>query len=95
MEILTPTKPFTRLPVVLAKLKAGNNLYTLKCEIRKIVYLLNKHNKITKKTLQQFNQVIIIMADNRTVKNIHFDLPKGVDKDLQYEIDFITKHNKF
>ena len=37
----------------------------------------------------------MIMIDNRTVKNIHFDLPKGVDKDLQYEIDFNTKHNKF
>ena len=27
-------------------------------------------------------------------KTIHFDLPKDVDKNLKYEIDFIIKHNE-
>ena len=49
LKILTPNKLFTRLPVLLAKIKAGNNSYKLKDEIRQILYLLYQHNKITKK----------------------------------------------
>ena len=49
LKFLTPNKLFTRLPVLLAKIKAGNNSYKLKDEIRQILYLLYQHNKITKK----------------------------------------------
>ena len=49
LNILTPNKPLTRLPILLAQIKVGNNLYKLKNEIRQILYLLYQHNKITKK----------------------------------------------
>ena len=49
MKILAPRKLLTRPPILLAQIKAGNNSYKLKNEIRQIVYLLYQHNKITKK----------------------------------------------
>ena len=48
-KILTPNKLLTRLPILLAQIKAGNNSYKLKNEIGQILYLLYQHNKITKK----------------------------------------------
>ena len=48
LKILTPNKLLTRLPILLVQIKAGNNLYKLKNEIRQILYLLHQHNKITK-----------------------------------------------
>ena len=48
LTILTPNKLLTSLPVLLAQIKAGNNSYKLKNEIRQIVYLLYQHNKSTK-----------------------------------------------
>ena len=68
--------------MLLAQIKAGNNSYKLKIEIRQILYHLYQHNKNTKKTLQQFNQVIILMEvhilDNKLVitlesKTFRFD----------------------
>ena len=47
IKILTPNKLLSRLPVLLAQIKAGNNSYKLKNEIRQILYLLYQHNKIT------------------------------------------------
>ena len=47
-KILTPNKPLTRLPI-LAEIKAGNNSYKLKNEIRQIFQFLYQHNKFTKK----------------------------------------------
>ena len=49
LKILTPNKLLTRLPVLLAQMKAGNNSNKLKTKIRKILYLLYQHNKIIKK----------------------------------------------
>ena len=49
LKILTPNKLLTRLPLLLAQMKAVNDLYKLKNDIRQILYLLYKHNKITKK----------------------------------------------
>ena len=48
LKILTPNKVLTRLPILLAQIKSGNNSYKLKNEIRNILYLLYQHNKITK-----------------------------------------------
>ena len=48
IKILTPNKLLSRLPVLLAQKKAGNTSYTLKNEIKQILYLLYQHNKITK-----------------------------------------------
>ena len=49
LKNLTPDKLSTRIPVLLSQIKIGNNWYKLKNEIRKILYLLYQHNKITKK----------------------------------------------
>ena len=48
LKIVTPKKLLTRVPQLLAQTKAGNNSYKLKNEIRKILYLLYNHNKLTK-----------------------------------------------
>ena len=40
LKILTPNELLTRLSVLLAQMKAGNNSYKLKNEIRQILYLL-------------------------------------------------------
>ena len=52
LKILTPNKLLTRLPVLLAQTKAGNNSCKLKNEVRKILYFLYQHNKITKKVFK-------------------------------------------
>ena len=49
LKISTPNKLLTRLPKLLAQMKAGNNSCKTKYEIRQIWYLLYKHNKITNK----------------------------------------------
>ena len=49
LKILTPYKLLTRLPILLAQIKAGNSSSKVKIEIRRILYLLYQHNKITKK----------------------------------------------
>ena len=49
LKILIPKKLLTRLPILLAQIKAENNLYKFKNEIRQRLYLLYQHNKITKK----------------------------------------------
>ena len=49
LKILTPNKLLTRLSILLAQIKAGNNSNKLKNEIRQILYLLYQHNKITSK----------------------------------------------
>ena len=61
MIILTPNKLLTRLSIFLAQIKTGNNLYKLKNEIKQILYLLNRHNKITKK----FTTISSSLYDNR------------------------------
>ena len=48
LKILTLNKLLTGLPIIIAQLKARNNLYKLKNKIRKMLYLLYQHYKITK-----------------------------------------------
>ena len=77
LKIFTPNKLLIRLPILLGQLKAANNSYKLKSEIRQILYLLYQHNKITKKSFQQLNEVIIIMKESviviRGPKTFYFD----------------------
>ena len=49
LKTLTKNKLLTILSILLAQIKAGNNSYELKNEIRQILYLLYHHNKISKK----------------------------------------------
>ena len=55
LKVLTPSKLVSRLPVLLAQIKAGNNSYKLKNEIRQMLYLLCQHSKITE---GNFNNLI-------------------------------------
>ena len=49
LKILILNKLLTRLSILLVQIKAENNSYKFKNEIRQILYLLYQHNKITKK----------------------------------------------
>ena len=40
LKVLTPSKLLTRLPILMAQIKSGNNSYKLKNEIRQMLYLL-------------------------------------------------------
>ena len=48
LKILTLSKLLTRLPVLLAQIKTGNNSNKLKNKMRQKLYLLYQQNKITK-----------------------------------------------
>ena len=48
LKILTPQQMFTRLPILLAQIKAGNNSQKLKNEIRQLLYSLYRSKKISK-----------------------------------------------
>ena len=101
LKVLTPNKLLeTSRPTLLAKIKAGNSSYKLEDEIGQILYLLYQQIKITKKSLQQFSQVIIIMEENMILTRypktfyFHFDWPKNVDANLKHESQFIIKSNE-
>ena len=49
LKILTQNKLLTRLPRLLAEMKAGNNPNKLKNEIRQKLHLFHQDNKITQK----------------------------------------------
>ena len=55
LKILTPKQMLQKLPIVLAQVKAGNNLQSLLNEIRQIVYSLFQSKEITKRV---FNNII-------------------------------------
>ena len=48
LKILTPDQMFSRLPISLAQLKAGNNSEKLKNEIRQLLYSLYRSKNMTK-----------------------------------------------
>ena len=48
IKILTPDQMLSRLPITLAKLKAGNNSQKLINEIRQLLYSLYRSKKLTK-----------------------------------------------
>ena len=60
LKILTPKQMLQRLPIPLAQVKAGNNSESLLNEIRQIVYSLYQSKQITKKSIQQHNQIYSI-----------------------------------
>ena len=99
LKILTPNKLLTRLPILLAQIKAENNSYELKNEIRQILYLLYQRNN-HQKNLKQLNKAIIMMEENMILIKEHktsyfdFDWPKDVDENLKHKIEFIIKNNE-
>ena len=48
LKILTPQQMITRLPILLAQLKAGNNSQKLKNEIRQLFYSLYRSKNLSK-----------------------------------------------
>ena len=48
LKIMTPKQMITRLPILLAQLKAGNNSQKRKNEIRQIVYSLYRSKNLSK-----------------------------------------------
>ena len=48
LNVFTPKKLLTRVPILLAQIKFGNKWCKLKNEIRQIQHLFYQHNKITK-----------------------------------------------
>ena len=49
---------FSRLPISLAQLKAGNNSDKLKNEIRQILYSLHRSKKLTKNVYKSLIDII-------------------------------------
>ena len=47
LKILTPQQMFSRLPISLAQLKAGNNSEKLKNETRRLLYSLYRSKKLS------------------------------------------------
>ena len=58
VKILTPNQMFSRLPIILAKLKAGNDFVKLKKEIRQILYSLYRSKKLTKEIYEGLTDII-------------------------------------
>ena len=48
LKILTPQQMFTRLPILLAQIKAENNSQELNNEIRQLLYSLYRSKQISK-----------------------------------------------
>ena len=54
LKIMTPSQLMTRLPILLAQVKAGNNSNKLKNEIRQILYCLYRSKNLSKTTYNHF-----------------------------------------
>ena len=57
LKILTPNQMLSRLPIILAQLKAGNNSEKLKNEIRQL-YSLYRSKKLTKQLYKSLIDII-------------------------------------
>ena len=79
--------------------KSWKQFKQIKNEVRQILYLLYQQ-KNHQKSLQQFNQVMVIMEENmiliRDPKTFYFNFnqPKYVDDNLKHGIEFIIKSNE-
>ena len=58
LKILTPDQMLSRLPIILAQLKAGNNSEKLKNEIRQLLYSLYRSEKFTKQLYKSLINII-------------------------------------
>ena len=58
LKILTPNQMFSRLPISLAQLKAGNNSEKLKNEIRQLLYSLYRSKKLIKQLYKSLIGII-------------------------------------
>ena len=58
LKILTSKQMLSRLPIILAQLKAGNNSEKLKNEIRQLLYSLYRSKKLTKQLYKSLIDII-------------------------------------
>ena len=58
LKILTPDQMLSRLPIILAQLKAGNNSEKLKNKIRQLLYSLYRSKKLTKQLYKSLINII-------------------------------------
>ena len=58
LKTLTPKQMFSRLPISLGQLKAGNNSEKLKNEIRQLLYSLYRSKKLTKQFCKSLVDII-------------------------------------
>ena len=56
--MLTPDQMFSRLPITLAQLKAGNNSEKLKNEVRQLLYSLYWSKNLTKQLYKSLVDII-------------------------------------
>ena len=71
LKIWISNKLLTKLPILLAQIKSQNNSNKLKNKIRKTLYLLYQHNRITKNVynkLSPYNHGRKYDSDNRCQK---------------------------
>ena len=76
----------TRLQCYYHKQKL-ETIHTIKNEIKQILYFLYQHNKIRPKSLQQFNQIIVIFVEIMIVIRgpktcLNFEWSKDVDENF-------------
>ena len=88
---MTPNKLLTRLPVLLAQIKAKNNSDKLK------KYNNNNISCISiiissKKFTKIMEENIVIIREPKTF-DFDFDLHKDLDKNLKHKIEFVIKSN--
>ena len=53
-----------RLPIALSQVKAGNTSENLLNEIRQIIFFLYREKKVTKKSIQQYNEFNKVIKQN-------------------------------
>ena len=58
LKILTPKQMLSRLPIILAQLKAGNNSEKLKNKIRQLFYSLYRSKKLMKQLYKNLVDII-------------------------------------
>ena len=65
LKILSPKQMLQRFPIALAQVKAGDTFENLLNEIRQIIYSLYRAKEITKKSIQQYNELNNVIKQNR------------------------------
>ena len=90
LKILTPNKSLTRLLILLAQIKAGNNSYKLKNEIKQTLYLLHQHDNIMKTIFMKIENIktneskSVLNLSTCSSKLIHLLHMEKCEKTLQY-----------
>ena len=71
LKIMTPKQMITRLPILLAQLKAGNNSQKFKNEIRQLLYYLYRSKNLSQKQsiINKSNRFVYQFTDKLNLKN--------------------------